>query len=55
MHVIKRNGTQEPVHFDKITSRIGKLAWGLAKSVDPIEIAKKVLYPMHAHNDGSPS
>jgi len=48
MHVIKRNGTQEPVHFDKITSRIGKLAWGLAKDVDPIEIAKKVVIGVYS-------
>jgi len=48
MHVIKRNGTREPVHFDKITSRIGKLAWGLAKEVDPIEIAKKVVIGVYS-------
>mmetsp|Transcript_42664 Transcript_42664/g.52493 ORF Transcript_42664/g.52493 Transcript_42664/m.52493 type:complete len:692 (-) Transcript_42664:85-2160(-) len=42
MYVVKRNGTKEPVHFDKITSRIKKLAWGLSDAVDPIEIAKKV-------------
>jgi len=48
MHVIKRNGTQEPVHFDKITSRIGKLAWGLAKEIDPIEIAKKVVIGVYS-------
>jgi hypothetical protein len=29
MHVIKRDGRTESVHFDKITSRISKLAFGL--------------------------
>ena len=36
MWVIKRNGQKEPVHFDKITSRIMKLAYGLNMNfVDP--------------------
>lgn len=42
MYVIKRDGRKEPVHFDKITSRIRKLAWGLDPDVDPAEVAKKV-------------
>ena len=42
MYVIKRDGRQEPVHFDKITNRIRKLAWGLSPAVEPVEIAKKV-------------
>jgi len=42
MFVTKRNGKQEEVHFDKITNRIKKLAWGLADTVDPIEVARKV-------------
>jgi ribonucleoside-diphosphate reductase subunit M1 len=29
MYVVKRNGSEEPVHFDKITARIKKLAYGL--------------------------
>jgi len=29
MFVIKRDGREEPVHFDKITARISKLAYGL--------------------------
>ena len=29
MFVIKRDGREEPVHFDKITARINKLAYGL--------------------------
>ncbi|MGZ8557492.1 MAG: ribonucleoside-diphosphate reductase subunit alpha [Chitinophagaceae bacterium] len=44
MHVMKRNGKQEAVHFDKITSRVMKLSYGLTlKSEDIIEIAKKVI------------
>ena len=30
MYVIKRNGKQEAVHFDKITARLHKLVYGLA-------------------------
>ena len=44
MFVVKRDGRKEPVHFDKITSRIKKLAWGLSDAVDPIEITKKVRF-----------
>jgi ribonucleoside-diphosphate reductase alpha chain len=44
MQVIKRNGKNEAVHFDKITSRIMKLSYGLSlKQDDIIEIAKKVI------------
>jgi ribonucleoside-diphosphate reductase alpha subunit len=44
MQVIKRNGKKESVHFDKVTSRIMKLSYGLQlKSEDIIEIAKKVV------------
>ncbi len=44
MYVLKRNGKQEAVHFDKITSRVMKLSYGLTlKSDDIIEIAKKVI------------
>ena len=44
MYVLKRNGKQEAVHFDKITSRVMKLSYGLTlKSDDVIEIAKKVI------------
>jgi ribonucleoside-diphosphate reductase alpha subunit len=44
MEVIKRNGKKEAVHFDKITSRVMKLSYGLQlKSEDIIEIAKKVV------------
>ncbi len=44
MQVIKRNGKSETVHFDKITSRVMKLSYGLnLKNDDIIEIAKKVI------------
>ncbi len=44
MFVIKRSGKPEAVHFDKITSRIMKLSYGLqVDSDDIIEIAKKVI------------
>ncbi len=44
MQVIKRNGKKEAVHFDKITSRVMKLSYGLQlRSEDIIEIAKKVV------------
>ncbi|MEJ7611054.1 MAG: ribonucleoside-diphosphate reductase subunit alpha [Ferruginibacter sp.] len=44
MQVIKRNGKYEAVHFDKITSRVMKLSYGLhLKSEDIIEISKKVV------------
>ncbi|RCL64951.1 MAG: ribonucleoside-diphosphate reductase subunit alpha [Bacteroidetes bacterium] len=49
MYVIKRNGRREQVMFDKITSRINKLSYGLDPSyVQPFKIAQKVingLYP----------
>lgn len=44
MYVIKRDGRRESVKFDKITSRIEKLCYGLeATYVQPIEVAKKVV------------
>ena len=44
MFVIKRDGTQESVKFDKITARIQKLSYGLDPNhVDPIQVAKKVV------------
>mmetsp|Transcript_36659 Transcript_36659/g.61793 ORF Transcript_36659/g.61793 Transcript_36659/m.61793 type:complete len:829 (+) Transcript_36659:123-2609(+) len=43
MYVVKRDGKQEPVHFDKITSRINKLSYGLnAEFCDPVLVAQKV-------------
>ena len=42
--VIKRNGSREPVAFDKITARIVRLCNGLDLNyVEPVEIAKKVI------------
>lgn len=44
MYVIKRDGRKESVQFDKITSRIKKLCYGLDSDfVDSAEIAKKVI------------
>ncbi|SNB53915.1 CPXV083 protein [Cowpox virus] len=44
MFVIKRNGYKENVMFDKITSRIRKLCYGLNMDhIDPIKIAMKVI------------
>jgi hypothetical protein len=43
MFVVKRDGRTEKVHFDKITSRIKKLCYGLNDSfVDPTIVAQKV-------------
>ena len=36
MYIIKRDGRKESVHFDKITSRISKLCYGLNPKVRPI-------------------
>ncbi len=43
MFVIKRNGKQESIKFDKITARIQKLSYGLSSLVDVIEVTKKVI------------
>lgn len=44
MYVIKRNGEKQEVHFDKITNRIKKLAYGLdASFCDPVVVAQKVI------------
>ncbi|MDB4924069.1 ribonucleoside-diphosphate reductase subunit alpha [Mucilaginibacter sp.] len=44
MYVVKRDGKQESVKFDKITARIEKLCYGLNPSlVDPVDVAKKVI------------
>ena len=43
MYVIKRDGRKEPVHFDKITSRIQKLCYGLDMDfIDATAITFKV-------------
>lgn len=44
MLVLKRDGRRESVKFDKITSRIEKLCYGLdPKFINPVDIAKKVI------------
>jgi len=45
MLVVKRSGIEEPVSFDKITSRIRRLSSEL--NVDPIVIAQKVVAGLH--------
>lgn len=49
MFVLKRGGRKEECHFDKITSRIKKLCFGLdLKYVSPYAITKKVIHGMYA-------
>ena len=43
MYVVKRDGRQETVKFDKIVGRITKLCYSLNSIVDPIEISMKVI------------
>ncbi|KAK3159392.1 hypothetical protein QOZ80_2AG0149560 [Eleusine coracana subsp. coracana] len=43
MYVMKRDGRQEPVQFDKITARLKKLSYGLSEEhCDPVLVAQKV-------------
>ncbi|KAI3907786.1 hypothetical protein MKW92_048103 [Papaver armeniacum] len=43
MYVVKRDGRQETVHFDKITARLKKLSYGLSvEHCDPVLVAQKV-------------
>lgn len=48
MFVIKRNGKQEPVKFDKVTARIEKLSYGLNPMVNVIDVAKKTIEGIYA-------
>ncbi|TAD87908.1 MAG: ribonucleoside-diphosphate reductase subunit alpha [Bacteroidetes bacterium] len=48
MHVIKRNGKQEPVKFDKVTARIEKLSYSLSPMVNVIDVAKKTIEGIYA-------
>jgi ribonucleoside-diphosphate reductase alpha subunit len=49
MYVIKRDGRKEIVHFDKITSRITKLCYGLnPEYVDPVLISQKVIQGVYS-------
>ncbi|KJE91373.1 ribonucleoside-diphosphate reductase subunit M1 [Capsaspora owczarzaki ATCC 30864] len=46
MFVKKRDGRTEKVMFDKITSRVNKLCYGLNSDyVDAVEITQKVSHP----------
>lgn len=43
MYVVKRDGRQEAVHFDKITARLKKLSYGLSTDhCDPVLVSQKV-------------
>ncbi|OXU30727.1 hypothetical protein TSAR_002012 [Trichomalopsis sarcophagae] len=49
MYVLKRNGRKEEVHFDKITSRIQKLCYGLdMEYVDPTAITFRVINGLYS-------
>lgn len=49
MYVLKRDGRKEPVMFDKITSRIQKLCYGLnMEFIDPPSITLKVINGLYA-------
>lgn len=43
MFVIKRDGSHQPVHFDKITRRISHMCYDLDIRIDPIKIAQEVI------------
>jgi len=43
MFVIKRDGSEERVYFDKITARIARLAKGLSRFVDSCIVTQKVI------------
>jgi ribonucleoside-diphosphate reductase alpha chain len=43
MYVVKRDGRQEPVMFDKITARVKKLCYELSDFVDPVKISMRVI------------
>jgi ribonucleotide reductase alpha subunit len=47
MYVIKRDGTQEPVQFDKVLERIRKAATGLDSAVNYTRLAQLVLAEIH--------
>lgn len=41
--MVKRDGRQETVHFDKITARLKKLSYGLSiEHCDPVLVSQKV-------------
>lgn len=44
MQVVKRDGREESVKFDKVTARIEKLCYSLdPEHVDPVDVSKKVI------------
>ena len=43
MYVIKRNGKQESVKFDKVSARLEKLSYSLSPLVNIIDVAKKTI------------
>ena len=48
MFVTKRDGSEEPMSFDKITSRLKKLMWGLDhKYINLFDISKKIIQGMY--------
>lgn len=48
MFVVKRNGKQESVKFDKVTARIEKLSYSLSPIVNVIDVAKKTIEGIYA-------
>ena len=49
MFVLKRDGRKEQVFFDKITSRIVKLCYGLNMDfIDPTQLTKKVINGLYS-------
>ena len=49
MFVVKRDGREEEFHFDKITSRIKNLFFGLdAKYISTLSITWKVIHGMYS-------
>jgi ribonucleoside-diphosphate reductase alpha chain len=48
MFVIKRNGKQESVKFDKVTARIEKLSYSLSPMINVIDVAKKTIEGIYA-------
>lgn len=48
MYVVKRDGAQESVYFDKISSRINKLCDGLDKIIDPPAITHQVIRGLYS-------
>jgi ribonucleoside-diphosphate reductase alpha chain len=46
--VVKRNGKQEAIKFDKVTARLEKLSYSLSPIVNVIEVAKKTIEGIYA-------